>query len=218
MRLIDCFSPLISLALHGQTASNVQEIESLHGQFMSFVEQSRRVSEEHGYTEKQCDSALFAVVAWIDERNLCNPDVGNIWVHLQLQKTLFNTTSAGDEFFERFTGFTEQDSELFDVYRTCLSLGFRGRMYDDQEVFDEFCLDNFGCHMAEVTDLLPAPLFAQAYESPGKKKRRSMRGIGSSALQSFFLLLASLALLGGMYFFCQQSLESLYISLNSIGL
>ncbi len=217
MRLIDCFSPLISLALHGKEGSNVQELEGLHVQLMNFVEQSRGVCTESGYTEKQCESALFAVVSWIDERNLLNSDVGHIWVHLQLQKTLFNTTSAGDEFFERVQKFTDQDTELLDVYRACLALGFRGRMFDDQELFDEFSIEHFGCKITDAATLQPTPLFAEAYNI-GKKNRMGQGRLRPSTLQSCLLLLASLAFLGGMYFVFQQSLDSLYLTLISKGL
>lgn len=214
MRLIDCFSPLISVALHAQNSE--MGAESVAEQLTTLVERCRVLCGDHGYSAHQREQALFAVAVWIDEQRLCDERLRGQWVHYSLQKALFNTTNGGDEFYNRFEQLDKADTELCEVYLYCLVMGFRGKMFDSEDVFEQFCQETFGCDSASIGGSLPEPLFPASYDcgdGGGKWKRRN---------RSFFLTLLfmvlSAGLLGGLYLLGERSLGMVYSSLKTAGL
>lgn len=215
MRLIECFSSLISFALYQQQNSvSEQNRKTISGQFRDFIDKSRQTSIQQGFTEYQFDQALFAVVAWIDEQQL-NGDGSTVgWVHFLLQKQLFNTTNAGDEFYQRI-GDISQDLPVLEVYQYCFALGFRGRLYDD-ESFQEYYRGIFGAEQNIFDSSLPEPLFPGGQITTGKK--RSGVKWFSSVSSAFIMLLISVTLLGGLYFLGRRSLEMFLSTITSLGL
>ena len=216
MRLIDCFTPLISFALHAQANSSDIEPEKLAEQFIDFVKRCRALCDEHGFRENERESGLFAVVAWIDEQRLCDPLLGDQWVHYLLQKTLFNTTNSGDEFYDRFSKIDNENDELRNVYIHCLALGFRGKMYESADVFEDFCQQTFACDSESIGGSLPDPLFPQSYASTDGGSL--LQGRSRRVLSSLFFVVLSAGILGGLYLLGERSLGLLYSSLKMVAL
>ncbi|WP_051305476.1 DotU family type IV/VI secretion system protein [Desulfogranum mediterraneum] len=219
MRLIDCFAPLISLSFqdHAQAADPGMDPAAIQQQYLERVDQCRQRCDQQGYSQRQREDALFAVIAWIDEQRLCAPQADSRWLHLELQKVLFNTSVAGDEFYQRLAATAEEDSQLREVFAYCLILGFRGRMYDRPQAFADLCQQSFGCKLEAFAAELPAQLFAAGPQAAAKKtmlKRLSF----SRASHSLLMLLLSLGILGGLFYFGQRSLETLYSSITTAGL
>ncbi len=221
MQLIDCFSPLISFALYSREQMETDGLDSseqVYDRFLSFVEQSRQCCSKNGYSRAQQENGLFAVIAWIDEYRLCAAEQsGGRWLHYELQRSLFNTSSAGDEFYDRLDAAEPDDSELRDVFVYCLAMGFRGRMFDDPEAFDAFCQERLGISADNLGGSLPEILFAGGYPANDTGRKGSRRRFLPSTF-SLFVFLISLGVLGGLYLLCRQSLLGLYSTLPAIGL
>ena len=85
------------------------------------------------------DQARFAVFAWVDEVILSSD-----WAHKkrwqgeQLQRIYFQTTNAGELFFERLNNLGPHQRDVREVYYVCLALGFMGRYCHDG---DEYLLE-----------------------------------------------------------------------------
>jgi len=215
MRLIDCFSTLISFALHTERKPE-READKIYAQYIDFVQQCRSLCDEHGYSQYLREHALFAIVVWIDEQRLCDERLRVEWIHFSLQRELFNTTNGGDDFYTRFVDISEEDVELREVYIHCLVLGFRGNMYNRPEMFEDFCQKTLGCDSVAIGAILPDPLFPESYniKTPGRfRRRRNWTG-----LSSVFFVIVSVGLLGCFYFLGQRSLGMVLASLKSIGL
>lgn len=99
-----------------------------------------------GANQEQLNLAKFAVYSWIDETIQRSQ-----WAHKSqwqqelLQEQYFNTSNAGDIFFDNLEQFTEQDNAVVRVYFRCLALGFRGKYFredDDAKLYEikQHCL------------------------------------------------------------------------------
>ena len=72
--------------------------------------------------------ARFAICAWVDEAILSSWWLHKTrWLDDQLQRLHYDTTAAGEEFFERLDAIGPEQRELREVYYLCLALGFAGR-------------------------------------------------------------------------------------------
>ncbi|KTD65730.1 DotU family type IV/VI secretion system protein [Legionella spiritensis] len=71
--------------------------------------------------------ALFAVCAWIDELIQNSNWSGKTqWQELLLQTEYFDTTDAGDEFFDYLAKIPLNKTDLIRIYYRCIALGFKG--------------------------------------------------------------------------------------------
>ncbi len=220
MKLIDCYAPLISFTLYDhahEQAKDDNSAQKVHERFLELVEQGRRCCNGHGYTPHQREEALFAVVVWIDEFRLCEAEhSGPQWFHYELQRALFNTSNGGDEFYEHLSRISPEDNELRDVFIYCLSLGFRGRFFDDPDGFDQFCKDTLGIKSEDIGGILPDILFASGYLPPDAKASAAKHRFMPSSF-TILLVLFTIGGLGAVYLFCQQSLEHIYSFLSAPG-
>lgn len=74
------------------------------------------------------DQARFAVCAWVDEAILGSSwQQKSLWLKDELQRFYYNTTDAGEEFFERLNALGLHQREVREVYYLCLAIGFTGR-------------------------------------------------------------------------------------------
>lgn len=150
------------------------------------------------------DAARFAVCAWIDEAvmNSSWPHRAQ-WMREPLQLAFYNTTNAGELFFERLGVLDMHQNEVREVYYLCLSMGFAGRFVrqEDRFLLDQLKTSNLkvlaGSSLG-VPDLKNTTLFAEAYPTlaPSVKTHgpRGMPGVVTSAIA-----LLPLALFLGMY-------------------
>ena len=95
-----------------------------------------------GYTTPVVDTARFALVALLDELVLMSEWTGKAqWASSPMQLELFQTNTAGQEFFVRLSDLRtrfEENRELIEIYHDCLALGFKGKYLlmggDEREV------------------------------------------------------------------------------------
>lgn len=200
MRLSDVFiKPLAFTRLF------LQEPDSDEPAFRSRLEQqlseARLAAADTGHQRPDIEGALFAVIAWIDETVMCSEWAGaEDWRRRPMQKSTFNTTRAGMEFFIRLEALRKEDAQVREVYFLCLSLGFKGRYGGDG---GRFSLDEIKTR--ELRTLLDggvtldgnALLFPEAYvegrAAPPRKRWRPTRA-------GMLLFAAPLGLLTLLYF------------------
>lgn len=121
------------------------------------------------------DGARFAVCAWVDEALLNSPWTDkNAWMSRQLQQTYYNTTDAGEKFFERLQTLGPHQLEVREVYYLCLALGFTGRYFNDEYNLEQIKTANLklllgsslGLPSLERVDLFPEAYPAGDVEIP----------------------------------------------------
>ena len=179
MRLSDSFvKPLAytRLFLDAPDADEAEFRQRLEQQ----LSEARLTATDIGSERSEIESAMFAVVAWIDETIMCSEWEGaDLWRRRPLQKSYFNTTKAGVEFFTRLEALRNEDDAVREVYFLCLSLGFKGRYSADGGRFqlDEIKARELktllGREAALESDFV---LFPEAYaEMTAAPKRRRWR-------------------------------------------
>lgn len=127
-----------------------------------------------GISREEYDQARFAVCTWVDETIL-----GSDWAHRAqwqrepLQRTYYNTTEGGEEFYERLNVLGFHQREAREVFYLCLSLGFKGRFCNpgDEVLLEQLRRSNLQIlagGSAGIPSLERAELFPEAYpEGPG---------------------------------------------------
>lgn len=114
-------------------------------------------------TREEYNQARFAVCAWIDETilNSCWQH-RHLWLNEELQRLHYNTSDAGDKFFERLESLGPYEREVREVYYLCLALGFAGR----------YCQPGDTYHLQQIAEsnlkiLLTNPSTVQSLEESG---------------------------------------------------
>jgi len=127
MRLVDCFTELLAFAKQ-YLQQPTQDYSAFRARIVQLIGEAGARGLEHGFSNEECDAALFAVVAWLDEAVLSSAwsEVGR-WQKEPLQAIYFRTARAGLEFFTRLDTLSPQQREIREVYVLCLLLGFKGR-------------------------------------------------------------------------------------------
>lgn len=209
MKLVDCFvKPLAYTAyIVGTAGSERPDFSQISNILLDSLAEGEKLAENSGYLPAEYDEARFAVCAWIDEAILCSalPDRDHWMVDL-LQRNLYKTTRAGEEFYQRIEGLAEDQLQVRTVYYHCLALGFRGRYFSPEaeeelktvkhktlsELKTNFSLLSAGNNLMGF--------FPDSYPSnPVKRKRRLPRITLSSftllllAIPMFFLVLTYLS-------------------------
>lgn len=130
-KLLEFFTPLFSygLAIDEQIADGAAPggIGEIHAFARRLIEHARCSALAAGKPAAEVESAAFAVVAWFDETITHNPSWRNQVSPLQV--SLFNTGSAGDEFFEHLSHLKNGEEEVREVYYHALLLGFVRQYY-----------------------------------------------------------------------------------------
>lgn len=115
------------------------------------------------------EQARFAICAWVDEA-LVNSTWSdkNAWMSRQLQQTYYNTTDAGEKFFERLQTLGPHQLEVREVYYLCLALGFTGRYFNDDYNLEQIKTANLKLLLGSslgLPSLARVDLFPEAYPS-----------------------------------------------------
>lgn len=130
-RLLDCFSPVLSIGLELDeriaASTAPASIADVYTKLRSLLDQGKAAALAAGKRPDQVESAVFALVAWLDEIVARNPSYWNAATPLQV--TLFNTNNAGNEFFYQLGNLKTEDDEAREVYYHVLLLGFVGQYY-----------------------------------------------------------------------------------------
>jgi len=209
MRLIDRFSEIFSYTEYltkNMKSGQVQvELEKLITDYTALFEP---LEADMGSDEKLA-SSMFAVSAWVDEKILCSGwDEAHKWVIHQLQRKFFNTTNAGEEFFNRLDELAEEDKEVREVFAYCLSLGFSGMYFskENRDRLSDIKKRNFGIITENEDSEVPEKLFPDSQgiiDHSGRKRHYGSTG---------FTLLAFLlppAVFIGLYFAYLLSLDKI---------
>jgi len=140
--LREVFTPLVARVLFFVRTpdSGPQAYVAIRKEINTLLEEQRAQVKRYDLVQQEYDLARFAIVAWIDEIMLqstytANPELYQRWKRSPLQAELYNTTNAGEEFFERLEKLHPNQKEINEIYHLCLCLGFRGRYYDEEQDF-----------------------------------------------------------------------------------
>lgn len=138
MRLSDCFIELIGYVLY--FAKTVEKRQPGYDQARADVERLlARSGDAVGYggiAQEDYDTARFAVCAWIDETVMNSSWPGRqLWQRELLQRVHYQTTNAGELFFDRLNALGPQQGDAREVYYLCLAMGFTGRYCNEGDKF-----------------------------------------------------------------------------------
>jgi len=216
MRLIDCFMEMIAYTLYlvqNQDATQ-PAFDDVVAHYRLLLSRADKCRQEAGLTGKELKEGFFAVCAWIDETILCSQwSEKDKWQHIQLQRTYFNTTNAGEEFFLRLARLDKKEKDAWEVYEFCLALGFKGRYFPiaEKAKLEDIKLTHLRL-LAKNTDLkFPKELFPSAYAwtSWAKIKRKKWRR--SISPLNILLLLAPVASFVALYFYFKDLLDNMVV-------
>lgn len=178
MRLTDCFMELIAYVAYFLRSVDAKQppYETVKGEIDRLISESYRHCETGGFPPEDYDMARFAVFAWIDEAILNSGWQGKgRWQGELLQRVHYQTTDAGERFYERLNTVSLQQRDVREVYYLCLAMGFTGRHCHPG---DEFLLGQLkSSNLKLLTGASTASpsldrtvLFPEAYTVPGKKE------------------------------------------------
>ena len=157
-----------------------------------------------GVDTEEYNEARFAVCAWVDEALLSSAWVGKTeWQRDSLQRKYFQTSDAGQEFFERLNRLGQHQRDAREIYYLCLAMGFKGRYHQegDEPLLEQLKTSNLKFLLGSsvgLPSLERSELFPEAYPVEGTE-------LASSSGKSFFTpttltaLIAPLVLFGGLF-------------------
>src|SRR5512134_2118281 len=127
--IASCFHELLvyALLLKATCARKQPPVGEVRETLRELLNRSAQRMRALGIDPRDYDEARFAVCAWVDETILNMP-----WTHREewlkslLQSELYNTTKAGEEFFDRLNQLRPDQNHVREVYYLCLCLGFIG--------------------------------------------------------------------------------------------
>jgi len=197
MRLIDCFIDVITYTsdFTAHSESESRSFEEIRNDYHELFGKSDEYRRDGKLPQADWDTARFAVCAWIDESVLCSLWEGKTqWTHRQLQREYYDTTSGGEEFFERLDALGPEEKDVREVYAYCLALGFQGRYFrkEDERRLVRIKASNLQ-YIKEHTmegDLAQdrENLFPGAYSTPSGQARRTEPGRAISFFTLFSLV------------------------------
>jgi type VI secretion system protein ImpK len=130
MRLTDCFSELVAYVTY--FLKSVDRKQPPYEQIKADIH--RLLSESEGCVKRELvshenyDQARFAVCAWVDEVILDSSWEGrHLWQKERLQRLYYDTTDAGEAFYERLNALGLHQRDVREVYYLCLAMGFTGQ-------------------------------------------------------------------------------------------
>ncbi|MBW1729693.1 MAG: type IVB secretion system protein IcmH/DotU [Deltaproteobacteria bacterium] len=179
MRLTDCFSELVAYVSYFlKTVEHRQPpFDQVKQDILRLLTQSEDCVKQGAFSPEDYDQARFAVCAWIDEAILSsNWKERQHWQRQQLQRMYYNTTDAGELFFERLNNLGLHQRDVREVYYLCLAMGFTGRYCQegDDYLLDQLRASNLKLLMGssvEVPTLDRSELFPGAYPSEAAASR-----------------------------------------------
>lgn len=174
MRLTDCFIDLIAYVAYfmKSVSANQPSHAKVKAEIDSRISDSLQLCEKCNFSPEDYILARFAVFAWIDEAILSSGwNETSSWQAEQLQQAYYQTTDAGELFFDRLNSLGPQQPDVREVYYLCLAMGFTGR---HRHAGDEILLDQMKSASLNLLSGSPAglplpersELFPEAYASP----------------------------------------------------
>ena len=128
--LMSAFSLLLGLAPELESASAVEDPETLRVRLLDNVTYARDRAVSSGVPLSRADQAGWFVAALLDDIALNTPWGGqSSWPRQPLTATLYGDVDAGERFFSRadeLLRFPDRDRDMLELVFMCLSFGFRG--------------------------------------------------------------------------------------------
>jgi type VI secretion system protein ImpK len=189
MRLTDCFIELIACVAYFLRSVDTKQppYETVKGEIDRLITKSHQLSLSGNYPPNEYDTARFAVFAWIDEAVLSSGwKEKNRWQGEQLQRIHYQTTDAGELFYERLNTVSLQQRDVREVYYLCLAMGFTGRHCHPGDEFLLGQLKNSNLRLLTGSSAGPPALdrtvlFPEAYADSTKKEFPRNKGKGVPA-------------------------------------
>jgi type VI secretion system protein ImpK len=184
MRLSDCFADLIaytSYFLKG-VARRQPPYDRVKADIHRLLSRSDAALTRGLVSEEDYRQAHFAICAWVDEAILNSPWTEKTkWMREQLQRLHYQTTDAGEEFFERLNRLGPQQMGVREVYYLCLAMGFTGRYCNPG---DEYLLEQLKTSNLKVLSgssvglpsLERGDLFPEAYPADTSRAAPQYKG------------------------------------------
>lgn len=141
MRLTDCFMDLVAYVAYFLKAVDTQQpgFDQVKADIQRLMNESEQCMQTGGFSADDFDNARFAICAWIDEAILNSAwQQRSKWQLELLQRVYYQTTDAGEIFFDRLNSLGPHQRDVREVYYLCLAMGFIGR-YCNQG--DEYLLE-----------------------------------------------------------------------------
>jgi type VI secretion system protein ImpK len=208
LRLIDCFVKVLALTAYlRKHADQVPpDFDTVRQDVETLLAKGQESAVKAGFSVGDFVEARFAVAAWIDETILLSPWTGREqWAAQSLQRKFYNTTNAGEEFFQRLAQLPAAEAAVREVFATCLALGFKGSYFHEgQEAelakINRANLETLWGGDFEGVDLSEGLVFPSAYPAGGGGRgRRVWRRLSLGALFWFLLPPAVLVTLFALY-------------------
>ena len=197
MRLIDCFIGVVAAAafvIRSEDDAPI-EFETFRRDVDTILAQGEKDALGAGFSADDIDQARFAVCAHADEMiQLSGWSGRESWAAASLQRTYYQTTNAGVEFFKRLESLSEDNVSVREVYATCLASGFKGQYFQDRHAQTLMDIRRSNLRAVWGDDYTDASLstgflFPEAYspEGPKGKGRHSWRR-GNLSILILFLI------------------------------
>jgi type VI secretion system protein ImpK len=141
MRLTDCFIALIAYVAYftKRAATRQPHFDQVKADILRLLTESQNRTGRGNFSQEDYDLARFAVIAWVDETILNSPwNEKDKWQREQLQRIYYQTTDAGEIFFDRLNTIGPHQRDVREVFYLCLALGFKGRYIHEG---DDYLLD-----------------------------------------------------------------------------
>jgi type VI secretion system protein ImpK len=216
MRLTDCFMELIAYTAYFiKTVDHKQPpYDQVKADILRALAQSEDCIKKDLFPRDDYDLARFAVCAWVDEAILNSGwSYKDFWRREQLQRIYYQTTDAGEEFFDKLNtvGFHQRD--VREVYFLCLALGFMGRYCHkgDEYLLAQVKSSNLKLLMGSsvgLPSLERSELFPEAYQSGTGEPIIKRRSTGFSVATLAYLI-GPVALFGVLFFIYNFVLNSI---------
>ena len=187
MRLTDCFMDVVAyVAYFLQTVTTRQpsfdQVRSNIQQLMAATEDKMR---QGGVSQSDYDLARFAICAWVDEAILSSGWQEKAkWQASQLQRFYYQTTDAGEIFFDKLNSIGPHQRDVREVYYLCLAMGLKGRFchQGDEYLLEQVITSNLKVLTGSsigLSSLDSGNLFPEAYSSEGRmvEQKGGARGL-----------------------------------------
>ncbi len=188
MHLSDCFVEVFAYVAYflKSVEARQPDYEQVKSDIQRLVRESETLFNLGNFTPDDYDQGRFAVCAWVDEALLNSPwKYRSLWLKDQLQRSYYNTTDAGEEFFQRLSAIGLHQREAREVYYLCLALGFTGQYCHpgDEYQLEQIRTSNLklllgssvGLPSLERTDLFPEAFPAGSADAAQKRINRGSR-------------------------------------------
>jgi type VI secretion system protein ImpK len=190
MHLSETFMDAIAYVVYFLKTSDKRALpfEQVRARVLQLLAESQKAADE--FPDADYDQARFAICAWIDEAVMNSQWAERTaWQREPLQLKFYQTTNAGEIFFDRLNSLAGHQNDVREVYYLCLAMGFMGRFIKDE---DRFLLEQLKTSNLKVLtgssmglpSLKKAQLFPDAYPAQAVQAapRKAKFGIMEIAL------------------------------------